>query len=314
MRLTRIEGLDLSLFEFDLDLTLAMFFLNDRDQVYARYCGRDGEDADNRQSLAGLRATMKSVLQMHRADKKVFAPRRSETPKFAGRSPFGKGGGCIHCHQAKERDFAERMWSRDLVYRFPLPDNLGFVLDVDLSNVIKSVKPNSPAAALGLKKGDVVRLLGGVPIHSFADAQYALDGAPKKGTVSITWEREGQSHTGELALAEGWRVTDLHWRRSVGRWLATLPLDGPDLTAQEKKDLGLSEKQLAFRLGERVRTQAANAGFRPGDIILGIEGQHLEMSCTQFYFHVQRQHLIGDTITISLLRDGARLKLQLPLK
>jgi DNA-binding response OmpR family regulator len=39
VRLTRIDNLDLRLFELDYDLTMMIFFLNSEEKVYARYCG-----------------------------------------------------------------------------------------------------------------------------------------------------------------------------------------------------------------------------------------------------------------------------------
>lgn len=317
VRLTRIEGVDLGLFDFDLDLTLMMFFLNDKDQIYARYGGRDGKDADNRQSLAGLRSTMQSVLEMHQAETKMFAPRRSPEPKFAGQS-FGGKGRCMHCHQAKEQEYGKLTragsWDRELVYRFPLPDNLGIVLDVDKSNLVKKVPSGSPADKAGLKPGDRLRSLAGVPIHSFGDAQFALDRTLKKSTVPITWQREGTLQQAELILPEGWRQTDISWRRSVNRWVPNLTLVGDDLTPPERKDLGLSPKQLAFRQRDRIHSNAAAAGFRPGDIILGIDDGTPEMNYTEFYFYVRTHYLVGDRLPVQILREGERLKIELTLK
>ena len=59
------------------------------------------------------------------------------------------------------------------------------------SNVVARVMPESPAAKAGLKKGDVVRQLGNVPIHSFGDATFALDQAPTSGR-NVVMERIGQ--------------------------------------------------------------------------------------------------------------------------
>ena len=33
-------------------------------------------------------------------------------------------------------------------------------------------------------------LLNGVPVHSFADAQYALDIAPREGAIDVVWQRD----------------------------------------------------------------------------------------------------------------------------
>ena len=61
------------MFAFDYDLTMMIFFLDPREKVYARYGGRCERGPDRRQSLAGLRYTMQSVLNEHAAEKKRFA-------------------------------------------------------------------------------------------------------------------------------------------------------------------------------------------------------------------------------------------------
>jgi membrane-associated protease RseP (regulator of RpoE activity) len=77
----------------------------------------------------------------------------------------------------------------------PHPDNVGIIPDVDRGNVVKTVTPKSPAAKAGLKPGDQLRSLNRVPIHSFGDALFALDRAPKKGEIDVTWERDGQARS-----------------------------------------------------------------------------------------------------------------------
>jgi S1-C subfamily serine protease len=44
-------------------------------------------------------------------------------------------------------------WSRERVYRYPLPDNLGLFLEVDRGDVVEKVAPDSPAAKAGLQQG-----------------------------------------------------------------------------------------------------------------------------------------------------------------
>ncbi len=318
MRLTRIDEEDLNLFEFDYDLTFMVFFLNADEKVYGRYGGRDAESPDRRQSLAGLRYTMQSVLDVHNREDKVFAPKTQDTPRYLrDMQNTGRRGRCLHCHQVKEvlnRDLERTgKWSRDSVWRYPLPENLGFDLEVDRGNVVRLVKEKTPASAVGLAAGDVVRQLNGVPVHSQGDAQYALDRAPTTGSIALTWQHGDKLVTDKLALPEGWRKSDITWRPSMQRLVPSARLYGTDLTAQEKQALGLSERQLAFRQRDSVPAQAREAGVRAGDIIVGVDAAVLETDVDGFLRFVQRQYLVGDRVTLHVVRDGKRMDLTMTL-
>ena len=313
VRLTRIDTEDLSLFEFDYDLTMVIFFMDGQGRVYSRYGGRDATSADARQSLEGLRYTMLSVLAMHEREEKEFAEPAKDAPK----SVRSKGGGCLHCHNVRERlnDGLKRdgKWTRDMFYRYPLPENLGFALEIHRGNTIKSVTEKSPAAQLGIKKGDFVKRLGGVPIHSFGDAQFALDRAPTSGQIEIAWLSGAEPKTGMLALNEGWRKTDLTWRASMRWYLPGVKLAGADLDAGERNALGLTGKQLAFRQREAVSLQARNAGIKPGDVILGVDGAQFSESQSEFQRYVERNYVVGDRVNVDFMRDGKRMSVAMTL-
>jgi membrane-associated protease RseP (regulator of RpoE activity) len=318
VRLTRIEHNDLNLFEFDYDLTFIVFFLNADGKVYARYGGRDAEGPDSRQSLAGLRYTMQSVLDAHGRDAKVFARRSHEKPRYVGDLPgIGHSSGCVHCHHVREalNKEVEKQgnWTRDLAWRYPPPENLGFDLEIDRGNVVKEVKKDSPASRAGLKPGDAVVQLNAQPVHSFADAQFALDIAPVSGSIELVWQRGDKTLREQLSLPPGWRKTDITWRASMQHLVPTARLYGADLTAKEKQALDLSPKQLAFRQTDSVPAQAKAAGIRPGDIILGVDDKEFDSDDIAFRHYIERNYLIGDQVTVNVLRSGTRLRLAMTL-
>jgi hypothetical protein len=319
VRLTRVDNADLNLFEFDYDLTFMVFFMDAKEKVYARYGGRDSKDADHRQSLEGLHYTMESVAAMHAREEKerLFAPKAEGKPLYIRDVSGGPAGGkCMHCHQIKERLnrklSSDGEWTRDQAYRYPLPDNLGFRLEVNRGNIIEQITPGSPADKVGLKKGDLVKQIASVPIHSFGDATYALDKAPLTGKLSISWLHDKEPSVADLELVKGWRKTDVSWRPSLRYMIPSMPLYGDDLTPAERKQLGLTEKQLAFR-NDRLPARVKDAGFKTGDIILGIEDRSLNMNVIDFHRFIRREYLVGDSIDIAVMRDGKKMTIPLVL-
>ncbi len=312
--------MDLNLFEFDYDLTFAVFFLSPEGKVYARYGGRDGTSPDARQSLDGLRYTMQSVLDMHEAPQKAYAPRDEESSRTVRQIPGARGSRrCFHCHNVRETlnaDLKRRgKWERELTWRYPLPDNLGLLPELHRGNVVAKVTPNSPADRAGLRKGDVLQKLNGVPIHSQADAQFALDRAPKLGQIPVTWKRGADTQSGTLALADGWRKGDISWRPSLQHLVPTLPVYGNDLSAGDKKALGLPEDQMAFRQKAQIHSRARAAGIQAGDVIVGVDGRTFRgLTVDDFRQLVSREYLVGDQVQIDLFREGKRLSLPLTLR
>jgi hypothetical protein len=317
VRLLRIAGADLNVFEFDYDLTWVAFFMSADERIYGRYGGRVASGADDRLSLVGLNYAMKAALAAHKAGEQP-APRPEGTQRAEGYTGARRERGCIHCHQVAEfrREALQNAgkWNREDRWVYPPPENVGISLDLDRADHVKSVAKDSSAAKAGIAVGDVLRKLNGYRVASFGDAQFALHKAPAKGNVPIVWQRDGKVMSGELELVEGWRKTNLTWRPSIIELLPSLSLSGDDLSAVEKKGLGLGEKRLAFRQGERVQKTLAAAGVKAGDVVIGLEGETMQMTMKEFLGHVRRNYLVGDKVTLNVLREGRRVDIPLTLK
>lgn len=316
VRLDEIHHSDINLFEFDYDLTLMVFFLNASEEIYGRYGGRDADDADSRQSLAGLRYSMLAALQTHKEEDRPKVVRKEPLQIRSLRSA-GNYRGCIHCHNVKEiqNDELKRLgqWSREKLWRYPMPENIGLTLEIDRGNVVKSVDQESAAGATGIQQGDIIDEIGGLRVRSFADAQTLLDKAPVKGTLALKWFRGGEQHSAKLTLNDGWRRTDISWRPSMQRYLAAPRLYGRDLSLDERRTLGLKPKQLAFAHRDRVLTQASEAGIRAGDVILGFDGRELHKTAYDFQTWVRENYILGDRVKINVIRDGKRIDIPMTL-
>ena len=86
-----------------------------------------------------------------------------------------------------------------------------------------------------------------------------------------------------------------------------------ELSAEEKKALGLGARRLAFRQQKEVHKDARAAGVRAGDVIIGVDEMFPDMSMLDFLGYIRKNYLVGDRITLRVLRDGRRVDLPITL-
>jgi serine protease Do/serine protease DegQ len=123
---------------------------------------------------------------------------------------------------------------------------------------IAEVEPNSPAAAAGLRKGDVVVALNGHPVRGSAELRARLGVVPVGETVELKVQRGKESH---LIKA---RIGEIENRQTAGG--QSLPeLAGASLAEVQRG------KSRAVGVAEVESGSPAFAhGIRPGDIIIGV--------------------------------------------
>jgi hypothetical protein len=323
VRQVSMRGVDLSVFDFDFDLTWAAFFLGPDQEVYGRYGGRDAASADSRMLLAGLQYAMTAALAIHaKRRERGSGPSvtRSLAPFSADQYPAARRrppNSCIHCHQVydfrREALQAVGKWQLDQLWVYPLPENIGLKLDRDQGDLVRAVAEHSAAARAGLQAGDRLRNINGTAVASEADVQYGLQRAPSRGEIPINWLHGDQSRQGRLVLGSGWRETDVSWRRSLQGVDPAPDIYGLDLTAAEKRNLGLREQQLAFYMGSFLPPSARQAGIHANDVILGVDSRSLDMSAQQFQAYIRLHYKVGDRVTYNVLRGGRRLDISLTL-
>jgi hypothetical protein len=318
LRLGSMRGLDGNLFDFDYDLTWIAIVFSPEGTVLGRFGGRDDDMPGKYHSLKGLRYSLEQAIERYR---RGGAPAPKKAPaELVEEYPAGQSlprNACIHCHHVYEfrRDArqAAKTWTRDELWVYPQPKNIGLALDVNQGNRITGVAPGTPAARLGLCEGDVLTSLDTMPVASIADVQAALHAAPAKGKIAARWLRQRQPMQGQIELAAGWKITDLSWRRSL-KSLAPAPgVQGYDLTVEEKRDLGLAPGALAFRQHAFVSPEAQQAGVRINDVIVGVNEHRPTMTARQFEAFIRLTYQPREVIHLHVLRGKERLELSMKL-
>ena len=333
VRLVRANDFDLSLFQFDPDLTFAVFFLNADKTIYGRFGSRsDFRESERDISLEGLRKAMRAALEMHDkypANKKLLAGKTGNEPRFATLKEYPwikqrgfKSETCLHCHHLGT---AEHMLFRSakeaipdkVLFPFPMPDVVGLKMDPKEKATILRVAQGSSAAKAGLRAGDEILTLEGQPILSTADVQWVLHNTGNTARLEATILREAKQQDVTLSIEEGWRHrSDIAWRATSGmlRRLAFGGMRFEELPDADRKRAGLADDELALRVRVLYRNATAGrAGFRRGDILVEVEGMSDRVSESELLARILQDETSGSMIPVTVLRGRERVRLKIPV-
>ena len=317
VRVADVKTLDLSLFQFDLDLTFAVFMLNADHAIYGRFGTRsDLIESERDISLDALRAAMETALELHRdypSNKaklraKTGPPSRVATPSAYPWIIENIKPNCIHCHQvglSKRLEYRtlDQPLPAKLLYAWPMPDVVGLKLDPKKKATVRRVVPGSPAELAGFQPGDEIHTFAGQAVLSIADVQWVLTNAHEATSLKAEIQRTGQAHALTLKLERGWRrKSDIAWRPST--WYLRSVLAGglalEELSADERRDVGIGTGKLALRhhrsLGKR--SKAYRAGFRKGDVLVNFDGSTVHLSEAELLANVLEKKSPGDEIPV----------------
>ena len=325
VRVIQTNGLDLSVFQYDYDMSWAAMFLNADLTIYGRYGTRNagGPNSDGLLSPAGFRAAAERALALHKAypaNKIQLAAKTGPKPEY--RTPSDIPGltdkpakamvrqECIHCHMVKEfamraRWEAGKLSAEDL-YVHPMPQRIGLALDTEDGLTVETVQRGSPADAAGLAKGDQLVSLGRQPLVSTADVQWVLHHAPHDGHLAAVIRRGDRELEKSIRVSGDWKKADIGWRASSWYGLRQGVKFEPAAGAE---GIGLKVTGLFGRGGPKVR----QAGLAQGDVIVAADDKSERMSESDFLAWLRLSHRPGDSIKLTIERGDRRRELVVPL-
>ena len=335
VRQVEMKGVDLSLFQFDHDLNWAGMFINADGVVYARYGTQSAEGSDAYNSIDGLLHTMDRVLELHvnypknlaelkgkRGEKKSVGsalelPGLRNPAKYAQQTTRNN---CIHCHNIHDAEHRHASnsgsYSVEMMYKYPLPDNIGLKIDRKSGVRIEQVIDGSAAAGAKLHADEDVVRMNGQRITSIADMQWVLHHLPDTDTqVEVETSTTGKY---AVTLKAGWKKYDFSWRGSMWNAPPRFEAWAPLLSDEARTKLGLPETDTALEVrwingNEPGGKQLYDDGLREKDVIIAIAGQPLSMTTKQFNMHIKLHYKVGEVLPLTVLRNGQREELKIQL-
>jgi serine protease Do len=345
LRQVEMKGVDLNQFQFDHDLNWAAMFINADGAIYARYGTQSAEGPDAYNSIESLEKTMQRVLKLHEkypANRSTIVGKRGKNRSYSTalempgmerkeklRGPT-KRDNCIHCHMIHDAEnigaYRDGTFTQDMLWRYPLPDNLGIEIDPADGLRIKAVAKGSPADEVGLGAGDEIFSVDGQRIVSIADFQWVLHNLPNKPVYLKIFARRNQGRERELTdirsytlrTKPGWKQTDISWRGSMWSVPPRLRIWMPKLKSEELEKAGLPPTMNAVKAKwintkEKAGREAKKAGLRQNEIVVAVDGNPLPETSQQFSLYVKLNFKPGDDLPMTVWRNGKRVELKIPL-
>jgi S1-C subfamily serine protease len=188
---------------------------------------------------------------------------------------------------------------------WPLPENVGLMLERDHGLLLTNVVPGSPADEAGLKAGDLLGAAGGRRCFSQTDFRGALHRGPRgAGDIEVWWTRGGEAMSGKLAVAEGWRKTILDWRMSFAEGITSVaPGFFPMPVNSRREQFKISPDKMAVSpyMGSDTTGHAYKAGLRGNDVITAVNGESPNLVARAFLSWFVHKFDPGDQVRLSVL-------------
>jgi S1-C subfamily serine protease len=216
--------------------------------------------------------------------------------------------------------FDKGILSQDLLWRYPLPQNIGLIIDRADGRRIEGTVGGSNLAKAALPSGAELTTVNGQGITSIADIQWALHTLPAdQKDIRITFRDQGNEISLSYPLEKGWRKTDLSWRGSMWSVPPRLRiwLPEPDEKERRRHKLPVGQSAVVARwinTKEEAGRIAKKAGLQTGDLIIEVDGKPVPKGGgAKFSTYVKLNYKPGQKLPLTVWRFGKRVNIELPL-
>ncbi len=183
--------------------------------------------------------------------------------------------------------------------------------------LVTSVRPGGPAGAAKpeINRGDILVAVGGKPINGVDDLRAVTRALTKDAKDPVPTLTAFERKTGQFVTVVKVGTTELS---DPGREVkkAWLPVDTQVLT-RGIASLMDDDTLTGFRITKVYENSTADrAGLKVGDLILAVDGEKLTASAPEHYEELPaliRQYRPRDTVTLTVLRDGKRMPVDVEL-
>ena len=322
VRVPRMDKVDIGLLDYDRYNTLYFFILNEDEQIYLRYGGRDSVSQDSYLNLDSLEFALKKGLELH-SDYQAGKLEKVERPKpFFPRdiAPLVERtyarNVCVECHligdfQLVEREEAGKLDKLTDMFRSPDIRAIGIHLDVPKGLVVREAQGSAKSG--GMQAGDRITALNGITVWTFADLQYRYDKVPRSAKqIQVSVEREGKTVETPIMLPVRWWWTDIRYRQLTvdpRMYFESRPLTEAE---KQKHELPVDGFASQVRHVDSFAQMMKSHDLRVGDIIFGVDGVHRDEHANTAELYIRLRKTAGSDVTLDVIRDGKRF--QMPLK
>ena len=343
-RVINANALDLSLFQFDYDLSFSALIFNADRTLYGRFGSWVHQKNQHDKSTAGFKCALEGALEIHRgypANKPTlygkqgaYSPYKTPVniPTLDGKYQMeldwnGKVvPSCVHCHQIGDALRRVHRESREpmptgLIYPMPAPETIGLTLAQDAVAKVETIAKDSAASRAGIQAGDDLVSFNGQRLISIADLSWALHRAPASGEIPVMVKRGAAMKSLTLSLPDGWRSKSDISKRG-GTWSMRGMVFGglvlEDLPDAIRTERGLKKNDLAMlvkSVGQYGKHAAAKkAGFQKDDVIVGLADLNARLTEGELLGVLLQKHFPGEEVKTTVLRGTERVELKLPMQ